>query len=184
MSTRTLIPPTGSSYFSGVQIGLDPVESPPPDLEDVSQRLDAELRRISALTDELRKSVSFDPEPERIQEPKSFIATQPEPSNQQLKELAEVAQRVKHVKRDARDAWCAVVLMGLFIVCGIVWSFDRIGKQDEKIEELTLLLEAEKSAAIARVTTMQQLQIEIAGMKRAQPKGLPNIETVRLSTDE
>jgi hypothetical protein len=50
-------------------------------------------------------------------------------------------------KGSARDAWCAVVLMGMFIVGGFVWTNNRISNDAAAISDLRTQL-ADANAAV------------------------------------
>ncbi len=93
----------------------------------------------------------------------NFIERDREPQSVLEREyVARVDYRA--AKSNARDAWCAVALMGLFIAGGTYWSYDRIETDGTKIEELTTKnddltkqLDNERGVVVTRNTQVQQL---------------------------
>jgi hypothetical protein len=102
----------------------------------------------------------------------------PEPATPAFVERAEpqsVVQReyvaredYRAAKTSARDAWAAVALMGLFIAGGTYWTFDRIGTDGTKIEELTTKvdglnnqLDSERGVVMTRNAQIQQLNEQL-----------------------
>jgi hypothetical protein len=78
----------------------------------------------------------------------------------------------RKAKSSARDAWAAVVLMGMFIAGGVYWAFDKISGDQTTIEELGTKVEdlgkqltSERGVVIARNQQIQDLTEKLAAEK-------------------
>ncbi len=100
----------------------------------IGQQLDAELDRLTQLTAELREQV-----------------TEP------------VASTVKPTtgRTGARDAWCAVVIMGLFIAAGITWTSTRLADAKREVASLTQQIEEKETAIIHYQQEIKRLRQEL-----------------------
>jgi outer membrane murein-binding lipoprotein Lpp len=126
-----------------------------------------------------RKNYAFASAPiNRNTQPQVF-AEQPTPAFVQQSEPQSVLAReyvaredYRAAKSNARDAWTAVALMGLFIAGGTYWSFDRISTDGTKIEELTTKVDdltnqisSERGVVVTRNSQIQQLNEQLRQAK-------------------
>src|SRR5690606_21115183 len=111
----------------------DPMQSLAQPAPSIGQRLDAELDRLTELTSELREQV-----------------TETAPA------AAPAEKRV-----NARDAWCAVVIMGLFIVAGIAWTTTRLADAGREVAALTQQIEEKDTAILNYQQEIKRLRQEL-----------------------
>jgi hypothetical protein len=125
-------PNTPASLFATdpLQASRDPVR--------LSAKIDFELDRVGQLAETLRELSSA---PTLLPVPTSAPAPAPVPSLP-----VEVLERAR---KSARDAWCAVVLMGAFIVGGITWTANKLDVADKRIEQLIEQLQIQQTSASA-----------------------------------
>jgi outer membrane murein-binding lipoprotein Lpp len=110
--------------------------------------------------------------PQVFSEPVSPNFAEPQP--QSVLEREYVAREdYRAAKSNARDAWTAVALMGLFIAGGTYWTFDRIGTDGTKIQELTTKvddlnnqIDNERGVVMTRNSQIQQLNEQLREAKK------------------
>lgn len=114
----------------------DPFQSLAPAPASIGRQLDQQLDRLTQLTSELQAQV------------------------QDVAPVAPVAPaRVK--RTSARDAWCAVVIMGLFIAAGVAWTGTRLSAARNQVATLNQQLEQKQTAIVNYQQEIQRLRKEL-----------------------
>jgi len=144
-------PNTPGSVFA-----TDPVPAPR-DPVRLSAKIDLELDRVGQLAEKLRELSSA---PTLLPIPTSQQQAQPAPIASSLP--VEVLERAR---KSARDAWCAVVMMGAFIVAGIAWTSNRLDTAEKHVAQLLEQLEIQQNSANTLRTENQQAFSELADVK-------------------
>ncbi|HTL30498.1 MAG TPA: hypothetical protein VL282_14805, partial [Tepidisphaeraceae bacterium] len=72
---------------------------------------------------------------------------------------------LNRARKGARDAWCAVVLMGIFIVGGMSWTSARLDRADTRIAELLAQLQTEQNSSNLLRAENRQAFDELADVK-------------------
>jgi hypothetical protein len=122
----------------------------------LSAKIDFELDRVGQLAETLRELSSA---PTLLPIPTS-AQVQPAPEASSLP--VEVLDRAR---KSARDAWCAVVLMGAFIVGGIAWTSNRLDTSDKRITQLLEQLGIQQNSANSLRLENRQAFDELADVK-------------------
>lgn len=117
----------------------DPFQSIAQPPGSIGQRLDAELARLADLTADLQEQTA-----------QPFSAEQ---------------RPVKTT--NARDAWCAVVIMGLFIVAGIAWTTNRLSNANHEMAALTQQIEEKETAIVNYQQEIKRLRQELLAARIA-----------------
>jgi hypothetical protein len=141
-------PNTAPSVFAS-----DPVPLPK-DPVRLSAKIDLELDRVGQLAEKLKELSSA---PTLLPVPTSAPA--PAPASSLPVEVLERA------RKSARDAWCAVVLMGAFIVGGITWTSNKLDTADKRITQLIEQLQIQQTSASALRLENRQAFDELADVK-------------------
>jgi hypothetical protein len=141
-------PNTPPSVFAS-----DPVPLPK-DPVRLSAKIDLELDRVGQLAEKLKELSSA---PTLLPVPTSAPA--PAPASSLPVEVLERA------RKSARDAWCAVVLMGAFIVGGITWTSNKLDTADKRIAQLIEQLQIQQTSASALRLENRQAFDELADVK-------------------
>jgi hypothetical protein len=127
----------------------EPVSAPREPVR-LSAKVDLELDRVGQLAEKLKELAStpaFVPIPTPTPAPAAPVAS------------ALPVEVLKQARKSARDAWCAVVLMGIFIIGGIAWTSGRLDSAEKRIAELLDQLKIEQtSSAALRVENQQAFQ--------------------------
>lgn len=146
-------PNTPGSVFASdpVPVPRDPVR--------LSAKIDLELDRVGQLAEKLKELSSA---PTLLPIPTSQQQQQAQPAPMASPLPVEVLDRAR---KSARDAWCAVVMMGAFIVAGIAWTSNRLDTADKRIGQLLEQLEIQQNSANTLRTENQQAFSELADVK-------------------
>jgi hypothetical protein len=115
----------------------------------VGSQLDAELDRISALTEQLRREVST---------PILPIAPTSGPIDVPVGPPAQAAT----TRSTAREAWSAVVILVLFITAGFAWTTNAIQSRDKQVWTLQKLLKEKETALVSYQQQVKQLRSDLA----------------------
>jgi hypothetical protein len=143
-------PNTSPSVFASVPVPVprDPVR--------LSARIDLELDRVGQLA-------------EKLKELSSAPTLLPIPTSTQAQTVAPVpslpVEVLERARKSARDAWCAVVLMGAFIIGGITWTSNRLDTADKRIAQLIEQLQIQQTSASSLRLENRQAFDELADVK-------------------
>jgi hypothetical protein len=141
-------PNTSPSIFAS-----DPLSVPQEPVR-LSAKIDLELDRVGQLAEKLKELSSA---PTLLPIPTSAQSAAPAPSLP-----VEVLERAR---KSARDAWCAVVLMGAFIVGGIAWTSSKLDASDKHIAQLLEQLQIQQTSASSLRLENRQAFEELADVK-------------------
>jgi hypothetical protein len=147
-------PKTPPSIFAS-----EPVSAPRESVQ-LSAKIELELDRVGQLAERLKELSSA---PTLLPVPISASAA-PQASSLPV----EVLERAR---KSARDAWCAVVLMGAFIIGGIAWASARLDTADKRVAQLLEQLQIQQASAGTLRLENRQAFDELADVK-AQLKAM------------
>lgn len=118
-------------------------------------RVSLELDRVGQLAETLKELTSAEPSLLSVR----AEAPEPEAASPLPVEILE------RTRKSARDAWCAAVMMGTFIVAGIVWTSARLDASERRIVQLLDQLQVEQASSNALRLENRQAFDELADVK-------------------